>query len=184
MFESGAERNWLCAIHSARSPCEQCMGGLQVPAGPQSSSRAGNGFERLYSALGDFGDHQLVLAGLQENFPAARYLDSHMARTAAVANALAEGDRLLRAVHRRSDFAALKFAPAHALAVRAIVAGPQRCALHEALAAQGKLQAHWKVHLQIMEYKRVIPEVSAPQSHSRGSTGQTASILKLRFGVQ
>ncbi|KAK9916711.1 hypothetical protein WJX75_006133 [Coccomyxa subellipsoidea] len=98
----------------------------KVPAGPQSSSRAGGGFERLYSALGDFGDHQLVLAGLQENFPAARYLDSHMARTAAVADALADGDRLLRAVHRRSDFAALKFAPAHALAVRAIVAGPQR----------------------------------------------------------
>jgi hypothetical protein len=130
------------------------MGVLQVPAGPQSSSRAGGGFERLYSALGDFGDHQLVLAGLQENFPAARYLDSHMARTAAVADALADGDRLLRAVHRRSDFAALKFAPAHALAVRAIVAGPQRCALHEALAAQGKLQAQWKLHLQIMEYKR------------------------------
>ncbi len=100
----------------------------QVAAGPGPSARAGGGFERLYSTLGDFGDHGLVLAGLQENFPAARYLDSHMARTAALADALADGDRLLRAVHRRSDFAALKFAPAHALAVRTIVAGPQRCA--------------------------------------------------------
>ena len=51
-----------------------------------------------------------------------------MARTAAIADHLADGDRLLRAVHRRSDFAALKFAPAHILAVRAILAGPQRCA--------------------------------------------------------
>lgn len=69
-----------------------------------------------------------MLAGLADNFWRARYLDTHMARTAALADALADGDRLLRAAHRRSDFAALKFAPAHALIASAIVAGPQRCA--------------------------------------------------------
>ncbi|CAL8467057.1 g6593 [Coccomyxa elongata] len=99
----------------------------KAATGPGLSARtSGGSCERLYNALADFGDHQLVLAGLQENFPHARYLDTHMARTAAVADHLADGDRLLRAVHRRSDFAALKFAPAHILAVRMIVVGPQR----------------------------------------------------------
>ncbi len=49
-----------------------------------------------------------------------------MARTAAVLDALGESDRLIRRAHRRADFALLKFAPAAALAVRAIVASPQR----------------------------------------------------------
>ena len=51
---------------------------------------------------------------------------AHMARTAAVLDALGESDRLIRRAHRRSDYALLKFAPAAALAVRAIVASPQR----------------------------------------------------------
>ncbi|BDA40633.1 Chromosome transmission fidelity protein 18 homolog [Coccomyxa sp. Obi] len=102
----------------------------KAAAGPGPSSRTDGSCERLYNALADFGDSQLVLAGLQENFPHARYLDTHMARTAAITDHLADGDRLLRAVHRRSDFAALKFAPAHILAVRTIVAGPQRVQIH------------------------------------------------------
>lgn len=81
-----------------------------------------------YDAVADFGDHDLVAAGLHENFRAARYLDTHMARTAAILDHLADGDRLTARMQRRSDYALLKFAPAHALAIRAIVAGPSRCA--------------------------------------------------------
>ncbi|CAK0735135.1 hypothetical protein CVIRNUC_000533 [Coccomyxa viridis] len=82
-----------------------------------------------YDAVADFGDHDLVAAGLHENFRAARYLDTHMARTAAILDHLADGDRLTARMQRRSDYALLKFAPAHALAIRAIVAGPSRTAI-------------------------------------------------------
>ena len=82
-----------------------------------------------YDAVANFGDHDLVASGLHENFHAARYLDTHMARTAAILGHLADGDRLAARMQRRSDYALLKFAPAHALSIRAIVAGPSRCAL-------------------------------------------------------
>ncbi len=107
-----------------------CRHALQAATGPQSTSAAAQAeFDRLYGSLADFGDHELVLAGLHENFAAARYLDTHMARTAAILDQLSQVDRLLHRVHRRAEFAALRYVPAHALAVRGIVAGPQRCAL-------------------------------------------------------
>jgi hypothetical protein len=82
-----------------------------------------------YDAVSDFGDTELVMAGLHENFHAARYLDTHMARTAAVLEHLAQADALGARAGRRSDYSLLKFAPAHALSIRAIVAGPSRCAI-------------------------------------------------------
>jgi hypothetical protein len=82
-----------------------------------------------YDAVSDFGDTELVMAGLHENFHAARYLDTHMGRTAAVLEHLVQADALGARAARRSDYALLKFAPAHALSIRAIVAGPSRCAV-------------------------------------------------------
>ena len=106
-----------------------CRGARPSTPSSSSSGAAAGAQTRLFDALAHFGDAELVAAGLHENFWRARYLDTHMARTAAILDALGATDCLIRAAHRRSDFGLLKFAPAHALAVRAIVAGPQRCAL-------------------------------------------------------
>ena len=81
-----------------------------------------------YEAVADFGDHDLIVSGLHENYRSARYLDTHMARTASILDHLADSDRLTARMQRRSDYALLKFAPAHALSIRAIVAGPSRWA--------------------------------------------------------
>jgi hypothetical protein len=100
---------------------------LQMAPGQKASSQCEQSeAESLYNSLADFGDHELVLSGLHENLTRARYLDTHMARTAAVLDHLAQADCLLSRVHRRADFAALRHVPAHALAIRSIVAGPQR----------------------------------------------------------
>ncbi len=94
-----------------------------------------------YDAVADFGDHELVASGLHENFHSARYLDTHMARTAAILGHLADGDRLTARMQRRSDYALLKFAPAHALSVRAIVAGPSRFSVTDALSCRPSARA-------------------------------------------
>ena len=98
---------------------------LQGAASAAGSSSKALDVQR-YDAVADFGDHDLVASGLHENFHAARYLDMHMARTAAILGHLADGDALTARMQRRSDYALLKFAPAHALSIRAIVAGPSR----------------------------------------------------------
>lgn len=100
---------------------------LQGTAGAAGSFSRGKALDvQRYDAVADFGDHDLVASGLHENFHSARYLDTHMARTAAILEHLADGDRLTARMQRRSDYALLKFAPAHALSIRAIVAGPSR----------------------------------------------------------
>ena len=83
---------------------------------------------QLLDALSGFGDSELVLAGLHENFPRARFLDAHGRRAAAAAAALGEADVLGRAAGRRGDFALLKYLPAAALRVSELVAAPERCA--------------------------------------------------------
>lgn len=100
------------------------MQGKGQSAGSSAGGRALD--VQRYEAIGDFGDHDLIISGLHENFRSARYLDTHMARTASILENLADGDRLLGRAQRCSDYALLKFAPAHALAIRAIVAGPSR----------------------------------------------------------
>ena len=100
---------------------------LQGTAAAVGSPSAGKALDvQRYDAVADFGEHDLVASGLHENFHAARYLDTHMARTASVLDHLADGDALTARMQRRSDYALLKFAPAHALSIRAIVAGPSR----------------------------------------------------------
>jgi len=79
-----------------------------------------------YDMIADFGDHELITSGLHENYHSARYLDTHMARTASILDHLADTDCLTSRMHRRSDYTLLKFAPAHALSIRAILAGPSR----------------------------------------------------------
>ena len=107
------------------------MSGLRAQ-GRARSVGASTGSKALdverYDAVADFGDNDLIVSGLHENYRSARYLDTHMARTASILDHLADSDRLTARMQRRSDYALLKFAPAHALAIRAIVAGPSRCA--------------------------------------------------------
>ena len=105
----------------------QCLQGTRPSVGSSSGGKALD--VARYDAVSDFGDTELVIAGLHENFHAARYLDTHMARTAAVLEHLAQADALGARAGRRSDYSLLKFAPAHALSIRAIVAGPSRCAV-------------------------------------------------------
>lgn len=86
---------------------------------------------RLHNALADFGDSELVLAGLHENFHRARFLDTHFRRAAGVLDTLGWADVLSRGVHRRGDFALMKYLPAAALGIHAVVAAPERCAMLE-----------------------------------------------------
>lgn len=89
--------------------------------------RAAPAPNRLHDALADFGDSELVLAGLHENFHRARFLDTHFRRAAGVLDTLGWTDVLARGVHRRGDFALLKYLPAAALGIHAVVAAPERC---------------------------------------------------------
>lgn len=84
--------------------------------------------DHLHDALADFGDAELVLAGLHENVHRARFLDTGFRRAAGVLQTLGDADILQRAVHRRADFALLKYAPSAALRIHAVVAAPERCA--------------------------------------------------------
>ena len=50
----------------------------------QRRGKSEQGAERMFTMLGDFGDHELVLAGMHENVLSQRYLDTHMQRTAQI----------------------------------------------------------------------------------------------------
>ena len=78
--------------------------------------------------LQDFGDGELVMAGLHENVYRARYMDTQLRRTAAIADLLGDGDRIAATTHRRGDWALVKYQPACALLVRSLAAGPDRWA--------------------------------------------------------
>ena len=68
-----------------------------------------------------------MLAGLHENVHRARFLDTGFRRAAGVLETLGDADILARAVHARADYALLKYAPAAALRIHAVVAAPERC---------------------------------------------------------
>ncbi|EFN58850.1 hypothetical protein CHLNCDRAFT_50360 [Chlorella variabilis] len=81
---------------------------------------------RLYGALQDFGEGDLVVGGMHENVLGLRYFDMALQRTSAVLNQLGDADAFLRACHRRGEFALLKYVPAPLLLVSGVVAGPDR----------------------------------------------------------
>lgn len=83
--------------------------------------------------LSDFGDHELVLSGLHENMLSQRYLDTHMERTCSLFNHLQAADSFVTAIGRNMDFGLMAYLPASLLAVRSIVAGPQRYSLSLAI---------------------------------------------------
>ncbi|KAK9821413.1 hypothetical protein WJX81_000979 [Elliptochloris bilobata] len=111
---------------------------------------------RLHDALADFGDAELVLAGLHENFHRARFLDTHFRRAAGVLETLGDADVLMRDAHRRGDFAMQKYLPAAALRIHAVVAAPERVQLQwpkaggeaaRARAANAALLQAWRAEL-------------------------------------
>lgn len=89
--------------------------------------RAASAPDRLLDALADFGDSELVLAGLHENLHRARFLDTHFRHTAGVLEALGEADVMARAAHRAGDFSLHKYLPAAALRIRAEAKALERC---------------------------------------------------------
>ena len=121
-----------------------CVQGRVRSVGASTGSKALD-VER-YDAVADFGDHDLIASGLHENYHNARYLDTHMARTASVLDHLADSDRLTTRLQRRSDYALLKFTPAHTLSIRAIVAGPSRCVYWCVLHANSPCPTHCLVN--------------------------------------
>jgi hypothetical protein len=54
--------------------------------------------------LQDYGDPELMLAGVHENLPLLSYMDAGLRVTCAIADRLAESDMLLRRARRSSDF--------------------------------------------------------------------------------
>ena len=105
--------------------------------------------DRLHDALADCGDAELVLAGLHENVHRARFLDTGFRRAAGVLESLGDADILQHAVHRRADFALLKYAPAAALRVHAVIAAPERCASEPHNETRDHVETLGKPHLQL-----------------------------------
>ncbi|KAL4857961.1 Chromosome transmission fidelity protein 18 [Chlorella vulgaris] len=81
---------------------------------------------RLYDGLQDFGEHELVMGGLQENVLSLRYFDMALQRTCAVLDHLSDADRFMRCCFRGGEFGLLKYVPAPLVLVSSIVAGPDR----------------------------------------------------------
>ena len=100
---------------------------LQVPSGRTAASPAAQLQQRL-GMLQDFGDSELVMAGLHENVYRTRYMDTQLRRTAAIADLLGASDRFAAMTHRRGEWALVKYQPACALLLRSLAAGPDRWA--------------------------------------------------------
>lgn len=82
--------------------------------------------EQLHRALGDFGDHELVLNGLHHNMLSRNFLDTKMGRTCDAFDHLHAADSLLTAIRHNMDFSLQTYLPATMLGIRAIVAAPDR----------------------------------------------------------
>ena len=90
---------------------------------------AGERTDRLLSLLGDLGEHDLTLAGCQENVPQMRFMDSNLTRLAAMTEAMADADAVLRAMGRGGgSFALARYLPAMLLQAAIPAASHHRCA--------------------------------------------------------
>lgn len=81
---------------------------------------------RLYNMLMDFGDTELVLAGVQESLPGLRFFDVGLHRTSQVLGLLEDADAMMRHTQRSGDYGLMKYLPAMVLQVSGLVAGPER----------------------------------------------------------
>jgi chromosome transmission fidelity protein 18 len=84
---------------------------------------------RLFSLLQDFGEPELVLAGVHENLPSLHFFDMALSRTVQVLGHLQDADAMLRRMQRTGDYGLLRYLPAAALSISALVAGPEKPAL-------------------------------------------------------
>ncbi len=83
--------------------------------------------DRLLGLLGNLGEHDLALAGCQENVPHMRFMDSDLSRLAGMAAAMVDADAMLRAMGRGGgSFALMKYLPALLLAAASPAASHQR----------------------------------------------------------
>ena len=80
----------------------------------------------LYEHLLDFGDLDLMCAGVAEHAWQLRYMDVHMRSTAHVADRLADADRLSCTAMRRTSFSLLRYGPTLVLSVRQLASTPGR----------------------------------------------------------
>lgn len=74
-------------------------GGSRNKRTADGSGAMGNGsigLEELCSRVHDFGDMDLVVAGVHENVPSLRFLDVNMSRTSRIAECMAGVDCLMR----------------------------------------------------------------------------------------
>ena len=120
---------WLQVLDWIRLPeMEECRAQGNRRALRRGES-AGERTDRLLALLGDLGEHDLALAGCQENVPHMRFMDSDLTRLAAMAGAMADSDAMLRAMSRGGgSFAMVKYLPAMLLAAASPAASHHRCA--------------------------------------------------------
>ena len=89
--------------------------------------------DRLLRMLGDLGDHDLALAGCQENIPHMRFMDSDLTRMAGMAESMADADMMMRAMGRGGSggFTLMKYLPALLLSAASPAASHQRYFPHD-----------------------------------------------------
>ena len=78
--------------------------------------------------LGDLGEHDLTLAGCQENVPHMQFMDSDLTRLAGMAQSMADADTVMRAMGRGGSggFVLMKYLPALLLSAASPAASHQR----------------------------------------------------------
>ena len=80
----------------------------------------------LMGVLQDFGDSDLLLAGLHEFMEGSAFTDIAMRRTAEMARHLQDADMFARASMRTGDYGLQKYVPASVLALTTMLAVPHR----------------------------------------------------------
>ena len=99
--------------------------------------------------MADLGEHDLALAGCQENVPHMRFMDSDLTRLAGMAAAMGDADAMLRAMGRGGgSFALMKYLPAMLLSAASPAASHQRYAANRfSFAEYGALTSIEAMHV-------------------------------------
>eukprot|EP00891_Asterochloris_glomerata_P002587 jgi/Astpho2/2587/Aster-04292 len=141
----------------------------KVPSGRTAASPAAQLQQRL-GMLQDFGDSELVMAGLHENVYRTRYMDTQLRRTAAIADLLGASDRFAAMTHRRGEWALVKYQPACALLLRSLAAGPDRLQLQWPQAGAAAARQHAARQTLLQEWQREV----GPQAFQTVAGGAAA----------
>lgn len=102
-----------------------------------TSSAAGSGggsaqsrrLAGLCAAAHDFGDSELLLAGVAENLLSCRYLDINMAKTSKMLDTLQQADMLMRACRRSGEFSLMAYIPPLLVSIHTVAATHERVQL-------------------------------------------------------